>query len=247
MIQGTHNLANLYDNGTGVKKSYVISKQLYEKSAAKFNVSQHELAKFYEYGKGVPVNLVKAEKWYQRASIPSRTRIGGERQFAQLSKDKLKLPKFQKVASKEMTKKTRGDIYSEIVRVTHEYYLGDIVIGKCVGSELISKRDQKDYRKRLNELVEGMFDMPKYKVSPKDHDKVKDMIFDEAQKQFRTNSKYMSYFMMESAMNFGRPISNYEHKAHLRELCQNVKSLMDGLVNGLLMNVGRNKKKKRNF
>ena len=40
--------------------------------------------------------------------------------------------------------------------------------------------------------------------------------------------------MLEAAANFGRPTSNYQHKAHLSEACRDIKTLADGLVNALL-------------
>jgi TPR repeat protein len=253
-------LGQFYAAGWGTRKDYKQAAKWFESSAKTGDAeSKYELGQLYEKGRGVSQDFVLAKKFYIEASntgfkkaknaIPlmekRRIEIAQAKEKRRIEIAEAKEWEERKKNSSSIKTPIKG--YEETVRVLHEYYIGEIIIGKCVGSEIFSKRDQNDYRKRLNRLVKGAFDSPEYKVPPKDYDTVKDMIFDKAQHEYQTNSGYMSYLMLEATINFGRPISNYQHKAKARELCGNVKTLFDGMVNGLLMSVEKNKKKKRDF
>ena len=72
-MQGNHNaeyhLANCYDSGIGVKKSYANAAKWMEKAATSGDAAaQCKLAVYYQIGQGVSRNDEAAYEWFKKAS-----------------------------------------------------------------------------------------------------------------------------------------------------------------------------------
>ena len=235
------------------------------------SLAMNELGEMYFWGKGVDQDQSAGVKWWVLSARDSKERrpsrdaqymLGlaysngwGVEKDINLAKKYYQLAinngvsKARENKAKKQLARLSGDKYFDVSNVFKQYYLNDIVLKKCVGSSVISKENHTDFRKRLNRLFAYILKMPENNVPLKDQDKVKDTAYDAAQKDYRTNSDYMPWIMLEMAANFGGEISNYEHKSTIRQGCRDLLGQANMLINAQLKIVdkGKTSKKKRDF
>ena len=234
--QAMNLLGEMYFYGKGVDKNEATGVKWWILSARDAEMkrpareAQYNLGLAYSNGWGVEKDINLAKKYYQLAIDNGLDRERSNK------------------AEKEIAR-LNGNKYFDVVNVFKQYYLNDIIFKKCVGSNVISKENHNDFRKRLNKLFENIFKIPENNVPLKDQERVKDTAYDAAQKEYRTNSDYMGWKMLEMAANFGGKISNYEHKGTIRQGCRDLLGQANMLINAQLKIVDKvkTKKTKRDF
>jgi hypothetical protein len=210
--RGQFSLGLMYASGKGVPLDYKTALKWWTLAAKQGHArAQWNLGVMYEDGDVGPKDYKTAVKWYTLAA---------KQGFANAQSSLIKIKKLIKVEEKERTKHPRA---------LSNYYLGDLILEKCVGSGLVSKAILDDWRVRTKRLFELYFEDKNMNIRPSDRDNIKNTAYRFAQDKYNSSS----WKILESVANFGGQLSNANYMK-LSSGCSDFLNLANASVNSLL-------------